>query len=68
MIHADNKRKSPGEVRPWYTYRCSRRNRSVLGLDGRDWYGVEAKPPKEHPPLVKITSKRGEVSYRELWE
>lgn len=56
-----------GTPRPAYTYRGFRRNHSKLGVKDRDWTGVEAKKGPDLPPLVPIKSKKGEVSYRELW-
>lgn len=56
-----------GIPRAKQTYRWWRKNNSVLNRDKKDWEGVEAKYVDIHPPLIKITSKRGETSYRELW-
>lgn len=50
------------------SYRWYRRNFSVLNRDTKNWIGVEAKPPEEHPPLVLKTSDRGETHYVQLWK
>lgn len=47
--------------RSYRTYRRFRRSNSLR------WKGVEPDRVIEHPPLVKMVSKRGEVYYRELW-
>jgi hypothetical protein len=54
------------------TYRWYRRKYSILNRDKKNWIGVEAKPPKEHPPLVlKIAGENakhpGETHYVPLW-
>lgn len=51
----------PGKPRHASRYRAFKRNNSL------QWEGVEPDKVKEHPPLVKKVSKRGEVSYTELW-
>lgn len=54
------------------SYRWYRRNYSVLNRDNKNWIGVEAKPPVEHPPLVMVIASEkakypGEIHYRQLW-
>lgn len=43
-------------------YRSFRRNNAIK------WKGVETDRIKQHPPLIKKVSKKGEVSYKETKE
>lgn len=54
-----------GIARNKESFRATRRNRA---RKPEDWVGVAATSTRKHPPLVQIKSKRGEVSYRELWD
>lgn len=61
-----SKKRSPGIPRPFNTYRGWRRNASDLSVEGKDWFGVSAKPSsKKYPDLVLQTSRRGETHYIE---
>jgi len=56
----EQRRRQLGIPRDTAEYRFWRRNNRI------SWNGVETKR-KEHPPLVKKTSRRGETHYVELW-
>lgn len=54
------------------TYRGARRNQQFREdfsneFLGKAWQGAKKKYKDTHPPLVQVTSKRGEKHYAELW-